>query len=81
VEALCLVLTEEVVEVLAVGVEVAILAVMVGLSSRTGFVLFSVGLSVFVASSFRHGAWCRLEPRSRNLIQSFVGRSCRDFFS
>jgi hypothetical protein len=33
VEALCLVfLAEEVVEVLAVGVEVAILAVMVGLS-------------------------------------------------
>jgi hypothetical protein len=32
VEALCLVLAEEVVAVLAVGVEVAILAVMVGLS-------------------------------------------------
>jgi hypothetical protein len=32
VEALCLVLAEEVVEVLAVSVEVAILAVMVGLS-------------------------------------------------
>jgi hypothetical protein len=32
VEALCLVLAEEVVAVLAVGVEVAIVAVMVGLS-------------------------------------------------
>jgi hypothetical protein len=32
VEALCLVFVEEVVEVLAVGVGVAILAVMVGLS-------------------------------------------------
>jgi hypothetical protein len=32
VEALCLVLAEEVVAVLAVGVEVAILAVMMGLS-------------------------------------------------
>jgi hypothetical protein len=32
VEALCLVLAEEVVAVLAVSVEVAILAVMVGLS-------------------------------------------------
>jgi hypothetical protein len=32
VEALCLFLAEEVVAVLAVGVEVAILAVMVGLS-------------------------------------------------
>jgi hypothetical protein len=34
VEALCLVLAEEVVAVLAVGVEVAILAVMVGLIGR-----------------------------------------------
>jgi hypothetical protein len=32
VDALCLVLAEEVVEVLAVSVEVAILALMVGLS-------------------------------------------------
>jgi hypothetical protein len=44
VEALCLVLVEEVVAVLAVGVEVAILVlavmVMVGLSWTTGFVLF-----------------------------------------
>ena len=39
---------EEVVGVLAVGVEVAILAVMVGLSWTTGLVLFSVRLAVFV---------------------------------
>jgi hypothetical protein len=52
VEALCLVLVEEVVAVLAVGVEVAILVlavmVMVGLSWTTGFVLFSVRIAVFV---------------------------------
>jgi hypothetical protein len=48
VEALCLVLAEEVVEVLAVGMEVAILAVMVGLSWTTGFVLFSVRIAFFV---------------------------------
>jgi hypothetical protein len=48
VEALCLVLAEEVVEVLAVCVEVAILAVMVGLSWTTGLVLFSVRIAVFV---------------------------------
>jgi uncharacterized membrane protein len=48
VEALCLVLVEEVVAVLAVNVEVVILAVMVGLSLTTGFVLFSVRIAVFV---------------------------------
>jgi uncharacterized membrane protein len=47
VEALCLVLAEEVVVVLAVGVEVEILVVMVGLSLTTGFVLFSVRIAVF----------------------------------
>jgi hypothetical protein len=43
-------LAEEVVVVamLAVGVEVAILAVMVGLSWTTGFILFSVRIAVFV---------------------------------
>ena len=35
-------------EVLAVGVEVAILAVMAGLSNMTEFVLFSVRVTVFV---------------------------------
>jgi hypothetical protein len=48
VEDLCLVLAEVVVAVLAVGVEVAILAVMVSLSRTTGFVLFSVRIAVFV---------------------------------
>jgi hypothetical protein len=51
-------LAEEVVVVLAVGVEVAILAVMVGLSWKTGFVLFSVNGSLSsLTSSFRveHG--------------------------
>jgi hypothetical protein len=47
VEALCLVLAEEVVVVLAVGVEVAILAVA-GLSWTTGFILFFVRIAVFV---------------------------------
>jgi hypothetical protein len=52
---LCLVLAEEVVAVLALGVEVAILAVMVGLSWTTGFVLFSVRKAVFVDISVQ--AW------------------------
>jgi Na+/pantothenate symporter len=47
VEALCLVLVEEVVAVLSVG-KVAILAVMVGLSWTTGLVLFSVRIAVLV---------------------------------
>jgi hypothetical protein len=34
-----------------------------------------------LTSLFRHAAWFRLGRRSRNLIPSFVGLSCRDFFS
>jgi hypothetical protein len=71
VEALCLVLAEYMVAVLAVSVEVTVLTVMAGLSKTTVFV------DVFVQG----GAWCRLGLRSRNLIPSFVGWSCRDFLS
>jgi hypothetical protein len=82
-EALCLVLSclgggDGVVAVLAVGVEVAILVVMVGLSWTTGFVLFSLRIVVTVDIFVQA---CRLGLRSGSLIPSFVGWSCRDFFS
>ena len=63
-------------EVLAVGVELAILAVMVGLSWTTGFVLFSVRKAVFVDISVQ--AWGMVQVGAD---PSFVGWSCRDFFS
>ena len=80
VEALCLALVKGVAAVLAVGVVVAILVAVVGLSLTTGLVLFSLWIAVFVDVSFRGGTWCRLGLRSRSLVPSFVGWSCRDFF-
>ena len=62
-----------VVAMLAVGVEVAILAVMVGLSWTTGFILFSVRIAVFVDVFVQ--AWGMVQvgaESNRNLIPSFV---------
>ena len=50
--------------VLAVGVEVAILAVMVGLSWTTGFVLFSVRKAVFIDISVQ--AWGMVQVGASN---------------
>ena len=54
--------------VLAYGVEVAILAVMVGLSWTACFVLFSVRISGFVDIFVHARAWCRLGLRSGSLV-------------
>ena len=63
---------------LAVGVEVAILVVMIGLDDWVHLVLLGDRCLRF---SFRSGVGHRrLGLRSGTLVPSLVGWSCRDFF-